>query len=123
MAQKSILPKITKSMLNLLQQFAGKMSEDEKKKAQAINVTIKDVKEEGDKATVTYISSDDPQKQEVPVKLVKQNGQWLVQFSKNDAAAGPDAGGSTDKTMSDTPPPPPVATDSMVPDTSHHEAQ
>jgi GH25 family lysozyme M1 (1,4-beta-N-acetylmuramidase) len=47
-----------------------------------IKVSIKDVKEEGDKAVVTYTSSDNPTEQKL--NLVKENDKWLVQFTKTD---------------------------------------
>jgi hypothetical protein len=49
-----------------------------------ITVDIKDVKEEGSKAIVTYTTSDNPR--ERSLLLVMQGDKWVVQFTKVDLA-------------------------------------
>lgn len=71
-----------KELVNLMEQFALQQPDSVKQNAKKINVDIIDVKEEGDKATVTYSVSTEPGEQ--TLKLVKQNGQWLVSHSKQD---------------------------------------
>ena len=73
----------TKNLLSSLQQLTDKVTDSNKKELKKVVITIKDVKTDGDKATVTYNSSDNPTKEET-VHLVKQGGNWLVQFSKVD---------------------------------------
>lgn len=76
----------TKTLISTLQQFSKVISDSSKKEMKKITIKIKDVKEDGDKAVVTYTMSDMPEKDQV-VNLVKTNGQWLVQFTKNDKLA------------------------------------
>ena len=52
-----------------------------KESAKSTKINIVDVKEEGDNAMVTYISSKHPENKQV-LKMVKINGQWLVQLNK-----------------------------------------
>jgi outer membrane protein assembly factor BamD (BamD/ComL family) len=74
----------TKNMLALFEEFNKAAGGDSlKTAARKITVKVKDVKQEGDKATAFYTVSDHPDKQEA-VYLVKQNDHWLVQFSKRD---------------------------------------
>ena len=88
---KSVSTEETKKMIDLMAQFSAMMPDSIKQAAKKTTVNIKDAKEEGDKATVTYTTSDDPQ--EKKLNLVKQNGAWLVQYSKMDQM---DEGESTD---------------------------
>jgi hypothetical protein len=72
----------TKKMLSTLEQLVQMEPDSTKQQMKKIKIEIKDVKEEGDKATVTYTSSDSPNPE--TLHLVKQNGKWLVQFTKQD---------------------------------------
>jgi len=81
-AAKSVSTEETKKMVDLMAQFSAMMPDSIKQAAKKVKVNIKDAKEEGDKATVTYTTSDDPQ--EKKLNLVKQGGKWLVQYSKMD---------------------------------------
>ena len=74
----------TKIMLNTIEGFSASFADSIKQNAKKVNVTIKSVKEEGDKAYVTFSASNDPNASEPPLKLVKQNEKWLVQFTKGD---------------------------------------
>jgi len=95
-AAKKVSTEDTKNILAQLQQLSNMISDSSKKEQKKITITIKDVKEEGDKATVSYsTSSDSPNSKNNILKLVKQNGQWLVQFSKNDSMG--DMGGNADQ--------------------------
>ena len=90
----------TKAVLTNIQGFSSALDDSVKKKAKAVNITVKSVKTEGDKATVTFSASNSPDQEEPPLKLVKQNDKWLVQFSKDDFNSGsaqdaPPTGGAT----------------------------
>jgi hypothetical protein len=74
----------TKLMLTTIEGFSSSFADSIKQNARKVNVTIKSVKEEGDKAYVTFSASNDPNATEPPLKLVKQNDVWLVQFTKSD---------------------------------------
>lgn len=116
----------TKKMLDMFQQLAPMMPDSAKQQLKKITVDIKDEKIDGDKAVVTYTTSDNPKDQ--TLHLVKQNNQWLVQWSKqdqmNDNGGGqPDAqgGAAPDTSMSamptDTNAVAPSATDTTAPAT------
>jgi uncharacterized protein YxeA len=77
----------TKTLLATLQQFTSMVADSSKKERQNISVNVKNVKEDGDKAIATYTTSDYPAKDQ-SLNLIKQNGKWLVQFSKNDQVGG-----------------------------------
>jgi uncharacterized protein YxeA len=77
----------TKNLISQLQQLTGMISDSSKAEMKKIVVTVKDVKENGDKAEVKYALSDSPTKDQ-SLELVKKDGKWLVQFSKNDQGAG-----------------------------------
>jgi hypothetical protein len=94
----------TKSLLATLQQFTSMVSDSSKKEMKKIAVNVKSVKEDGDKAIATYTTSENPGKDQ-ELNLVKQNGKWLVQFSKNDQM-----GGASDSTNAE----PPAGSDSST---------
>ena len=89
-AAKKLSTDNTKDLINTLQGFTGAMADSVKQNAKKITVVIKDVKEEGDKATVTFYASDQPTKDEV-IHLEKHNDKWQVQFSKMDWIGGSEA--------------------------------
>ncbi len=72
----------TKNLLSSLMELTEGVTDSGKAELKKITVTINDVKEDGDKAVVTYISSDNPVEQKL--NLVKQNDKWLVLFTKTD---------------------------------------
>lgn len=72
----------TKNLLSSLNELTSGVSDSGKTEVKKITVEIKDVKEDGDKAVVTYKSSDNPTEQKL--NLVKQNDKWLVMFTKTD---------------------------------------
>ncbi len=72
----------TKNLLSTLEELTAGVSDSGRAELKKIKVSIKDVKEDGDKAMVTYTSSDNPNEQ--ILSLVKQNDKWLVQFTKTD---------------------------------------
>lgn len=84
-AAKSVSTEETKKMIDLMAQFSAMMPDSIKEEAKKIKVNIRDSKEEGDKAVVTYTTSDDPA--EKKLNLVKENDKWLVQYSKMDEGA------------------------------------
>lgn len=76
----------TKDMIDMLEQMSTTIPDSDKVNARKISVEVKDVKEEGDKAVVTFVTSDI--KEEKQLNLVKQDGQWLVNLTKNDNIGG-----------------------------------
>jgi len=72
----------TIELVNLMEQFTIQQPDSVIQKAKLIKVEILEVKEDGDKATVTYTTSSMPGEQRL--KLEKQNGKWLVSHSKQD---------------------------------------
>ncbi|HXS38161.1 MAG TPA: hypothetical protein VN721_15775 [Flavipsychrobacter sp.] len=100
----------TKKMLDMWQQLTPMIPDSAKQTLKKTKVTIKDVKEQGDTATVTYVTSDNPKDQ--PLHLVKQKGQWLVQWTKQDQMNGagdenqPSEGDQQQPPVSDTSAPP-----------------
>jgi hypothetical protein len=98
-AAKSVSTEETKKMVDLMAQFSAMMPDSVKQDAKKVKVDIKDVKEEGDKATVSYTLSDDPAERKL--NLVKQDKKWLVQYSKMDGNMGE---GNPDANAGDTVP-------------------
>lgn len=83
---KSVSTEETKKMVDLMAQFSSMMPDSVKQDAKKVKIIIKDSKEEGDKAVVTYSTSDDTTQKKI--NLVKQNDKWLVQYSKMDNPMG-----------------------------------
>lgn len=83
---KKLSTEPTKAMMTTLQGFTNVLPDSIKQKAKAVSINILSVKEEGNTATVTFNTTDD-QKEQPPLKLVKQNDKWLVQFTKADVRA------------------------------------
>lgn len=83
---KTVSTEETKKMLDMIEQFSTMIPDSAKANAKKIKVTIKDVKEEGDKATVTYTTSENTT--ESKLDMIKQEGKWLVQFNKQDQGMG-----------------------------------
>lgn len=79
---KTLSTEETKGVLDMLENFATMVADSQKQNAKKIKVEIKDVKEEGDNATVTYVISED--KAEKSIHLKKIDGKWLVHYSKQD---------------------------------------
>jgi hypothetical protein len=88
-AAKKVSTEDTKNLLSQLQQLTGMISDSSKKEMKNITVTVKDVKETGDSAVATYNTSDAPGKEQ-HLPMVKKDGKWLVQFTKNDQMSGAD---------------------------------
>lgn len=82
----------TKKMLDMLQQFTPMMPDSTRAQLKKVTVDIKNVAEQGDtSALVTYVTNDNPKDQ--TLHMVKRNGQWLAQWSKQDSMGGGDQGG------------------------------
>lgn len=79
---KTVATEDTKKILDMMEQFSSMMPDSAKDNAKKIKVTIKDEKIDGDKAVVTYTTSESTTEQKVD--LVKENGKWLVKYSKQD---------------------------------------
>lgn len=80
---KEVATEDTKKMLDMIEQFSAiSIADSNKQNAKKVKIEIGEVKEMGDSATVMYTTSDNKQPQKV--NLVKQNGKWLVKWSKED---------------------------------------
>ena len=87
----------TGKMLDMISSFSSMMPDSLKEQAKKNKVEVKEVKEDGDKATATVANGD---KGEEKLSLVKKDGKWLVNMSKDDMGGGaPAAGGLQDETM------------------------
>lgn len=73
----------TGKMLEMLSSFATMMPDSAKANARKIKIDIKDAKTEGDKCSVTYHNSE--KKDDQVLTLVKKDGKWLVDMSKDDS--------------------------------------
>jgi hypothetical protein len=82
----------TKKQLESFESMMGMMQQNAKDEAKKIKVDIKDPKVEGDNATVEYTLSNDPSPK--TLKMVKQNGKWLAQWSKMDMGGMGDGTGA-----------------------------
>lgn len=116
---KTLSTEDTKTLLSSLQQFTSMVPDSNKKEMKKIAIKVKDVKETGDTADATYTVSDTPDKDQ-HIKLIKTNGKWLVQFTKNDQMGEMDdqsgAGAETitsDSTGVATPPSAPMPDSNM----------
>jgi len=99
-AAKKVSTDDTKKMLDMFQQLETMMADSTKQQLKKIKVDVKDVKIDGDKATANYVTSDNAKAQ--TLHLVKQNGKWLAQWSKQDQMN--DAGGAADQQPADQQP-------------------
>lgn len=99
---KEVSTEDTKKMLDMIEQFSAiSIADSNKQNAKKVKIEIGEVVENGDSATVMYTTSDNKQPQKV--NLVKQNGKWLVQWSKEDSM-GDDSQNAdpAEETMSDS---------------------
>ena len=80
---KKLSTEDTRTMLASLSHLAGMVTDSSRKELDGVVPGIKEVKEDGDRAIVTYTMSDAPGKDQL-LFLVRKEGRWLVQFSKND---------------------------------------
>ena len=107
---KKVSTEETKAMLTQLAQFSGMIPDSTKQQYKKITVDVKEVKEDGDKADVTYMLNDPSAKDAKDASSgpqvlhrVKKDGKWLVQFSKNDSmGGGDDKGAPADKSGGDS---------------------
>lgn len=70
----------------LLEQFAhmsDMISDSSKQRMMGLMIGIKNCRQEGDKAIVTYTLSDNRRKEQM-LFLVRRNNKWLVQFARNE---------------------------------------
>jgi len=91
----------TKNLLSALQQLTDKVSDSNKNDLKKVTVTIKDIKINGDKAVATYYASDSPTKEQT-LNLIKEAGNWHVQFSKVDVMGTIPEGDSNQPSNADT---------------------
>jgi len=77
----------TGKMLDMMSSFSGMMPDSIKDKAKDVKVEIKEAKEQGDKCVVSFTSSEKPGAEE-SLNLVKKDGKWLVNMTKDDMGGG-----------------------------------
>lgn len=120
---KEVSTEETKKVLDMIEQFSTMMPDSSKQSAKKIKIEIKDVKEEGDKATVTYTTSESTQEQKLT--MVKQNGKWLANYSKQDGGMGAEGDASnepmTEEPMTDSTAAPATEGTPASPDTATHQ--
>jgi hypothetical protein len=92
-AAKEISTDDTRQLLCAFSEMGSNMDESSKRELMKVNVGIKGSEEAGDKAIVTYVTSDNPGKKN-KVYLLKEDGKWRVQFSKSDFADFEEGGGT-----------------------------
>ena len=97
-AAKKVSTEDTKNLIATMQQLTGVIPDSNKAEIKKIKITVKDVKEKGDTAVATYTISDTPGKDQT-LNLIKKDGKWLVQFSKNDQMGGGGAENNADQPM------------------------
>jgi hypothetical protein len=80
---KTVSDSATIQMIEMLETMSTTMADSDRQDAKKISVTVKDEKLINDtSAVVTYITSEI--KEEKTLRLVKKNGKWLVNLTKND---------------------------------------
>lgn len=89
-AAKSVSTEETKKILDMYAQFTTIMADSVKAEAKKINIKIVDEKIEGEKAVVTYTTSEDDHKTQRTLDLVKKEDKWLVSWNKGDMEGGED---------------------------------
>lgn len=72
----------TIDVIDMLEQFSVISTDSAREEAKKIKIEVVDVKEEGDKAVVKYTMSTEPW--EHKLNMVKQNGKWLANYTKED---------------------------------------
>lgn len=75
----------TKTLIYTLSSLSGPIADSTRKELEKIKISIKDIQETNDKATVTYTTSDNPKERKI--NLVRQSDKWYVLFTKVDLAA------------------------------------
>ena len=118
-AAKKVSTDETKTFISQLQALSGMMPDSIKKEMKKVTVNVKDVKEDGDKATVTYTTSTDGNKEQ-SLKMVKKDGKWLVQFTKNDSMGDMGAGGGNEPAADSAATTPAGPADGGAADTTKH---
>lgn len=80
----------TKNLIDLVEQFSTTTADSTREEIRKIKIDITDVQESDTTAVVTYTISSEPG--EHKLNMVKQNEQWLANFSKQNNMDGiPDA--------------------------------
>ena len=93
-AAKEVSTDETKKQLEAYESMSSMVQSNAKDAAKKLKVDVKEPKVTGDNATVEYTVSDDPSPK--TLKMVKQNGKWLAQWSKMDMGGGAGNGGAGD---------------------------
>ena len=88
-AAKKLSTEDTKNLLAQFEQLSTQVDDSSKKELAKITVNIKGAKIQDTIATVTYTTSDVPDKDQ-NITMVKHNDKWLVQFTKDDTMGGAD---------------------------------
>lgn len=72
----------TRGLLDQFNTISDMISDSSRLRMQSLIIGIRDCKENGNRAIVTYTLSDNKNKEQL-LFLVRTGGRWLVQFSKN----------------------------------------
>lgn len=86
-AAKEVSTEETKKQLETYESLSTMANSIVKEEAKKVKVDVKDPKVNGDNATVEYTLSNDPSPK--TLKMVKQDGKWLAQWSKMDMGGMP----------------------------------
>lgn len=77
----------TGKMLDMISSFSSMVPDSVKEQGKNVKIEIKEAKEDGDKCTIKFSSSDKPDAEET-LSLVKKDGKWLVNMTKDDMDSG-----------------------------------
>lgn len=93
-AAKSVATEETKKQVDNYASLMNMGGDKAKTEAQKIKVDVKEPKVDGEKATVEYTLTGTGNDDNVPhtLRMVKQNGKWLAEWSKNDMFGGGNEG-------------------------------
>lgn len=91
---KEVSTEDTRKQLETFESMMGMVQQSAKDEAKKIKIEMKDPVVSGDKATIEYTLSNDPSPK--TLKLVKENGKWLAQWSKMDMGGIGGEGGPGD---------------------------
>lgn len=85
-AAKEVSTEATKKQLDTYESIMSTMMQpNEKERAKSIKVDVKDPVINGDEATVEYTTTGTGDNAPKKLKMVKQNGKWLAEWSKMEA--------------------------------------
>lgn len=78
---KTLATEETAKVLDMMEQFSSMMPDSVRENAKRIRIDIKSVEEDGDRAKVTYMTTES--EHENTLDMVRQDGEWLAQWDKS----------------------------------------